>query len=90
MYIYDRKVPGPQNRLQEPTMILRPAQRYYYRGRGPVELPFTTSSLSEPALGPKCYQIISPTATLPTIGFEFDLSYGASTVAPPLNPNDPR
>jgi hypothetical protein len=89
MYIYDRKLTGPQNRLEEPTIILRPAQRYYYRRRGPAELHFMTSSLSESAPVPTCYQIISPTSTLPTLGFEFDLSYGASTVAPPLNPNDP-
>ena len=34
---------------------------------------------------PSCYEILrSTTGNLPTIGFEFDLSYGASTTCPPL------
>ena len=39
------------------------------------------------AVRPKCYKILSTTARPASIGFEFDLSYGASTTCPPLKPD---
>ena len=41
--------------------------------------------LQAPAAGPRCYTFTQPTV-VPSIGFEFDLGYGASKVRPPLDP----
>jgi hypothetical protein len=47
---------------------------------------------SEDLFTRKCYpNIVAPTrGSPPTIGFEFDLNYGASTEDPPRQPDDPR
>jgi hypothetical protein len=41
--------------------------------------------LQASAAGPRCYTFTQPTV-VPSIGFEFDLGYGASGVRPPLDP----
>jgi hypothetical protein len=48
----------------------------------------TAIGLGELAVGATCYTISTPTITLPTIGFEFDLNYGASINTPPLDSPD--
>jgi V8-like Glu-specific endopeptidase len=38
-------------------------------------------------IGPRCYKVEANTSGPPSIGFEFDLSYGASKQCPPLKPD---